>query len=236
MFKNAYFLATEALAGLLCNARLDHTYRPLPGRALDKAGQVRDAGRGTTGDLFEIEVDAVERDKGRPLDVTLIPLNLIGCGNDINGHKSGGHSVAPERVKGASAKRHGQSAAEQNGVEEVNHSVDLEKLDDAEHAEAHEEDSAKADEHEVEGGHSGPCSCGGGELRPDRLPVIGAQLLQSCGRIDFVEPTRKRGACESQAFPDLVQVLLVDFKQGGDFTASLGAVSWNGHRQILVIC
>ena len=143
--KHVYFLATEALAGLLCDARLDHTYRPLPGRALDKAGQVRDADSG----IAPVErsvgpVDVV----GRPLDVALIPLNLIGCGNDINGHKSGGHSVVPafvaERVKGASAKRHGQSAAEQNGVEEVN--------------------------------NSGPCSCGGGSaqrVEPVQLALFG---------------------------------------------------------------
>ena len=95
--KHAYFVATEALAGLLCNARLDHTYRPLAIRALDQSRQIRDAGCSATGDLFDQEVEAVERDKGRPLDVVNIPLNPIGCRNDISGHKSGGHSVGLEK-------------------------------------------------------------------------------------------------------------------------------------------
>ena len=107
--RTAHAIALDALAGLLAK-------RPL--------------GSGATGDLFEMEVDAVEGDKGRPLDVALIPLNQTGCGVDINGHKSGGHSVP----------------------------CLIEQVENDDCGGADQRDSAKADEREVEEGHgSGAC-------------------------------------------------------------------------------
>ena len=144
MFKNAYFLATEALAGLLCNARLDHTYRPLPVRALEQAGEVRDADGGVAPVASSVSrVDVV----GRPPCVeAFIPFNRVDWVLDAgHGQNGGGHSVELEKLK-----------------DEEYGSADHENCS-----------SGDESEDEVIHG-SGACSCGGRALgttqqRPKRL-------------------------------------------------------------------
>ena len=99
MLTNAYFLAIEALAGLLCDVRLEHTYRPIAQK-----------------------VDRVEaNDSGK-----------VEC-----------HPIAffiPQKL--------GRDRMETGG-----HSVDFEKLDDEEHSNADQGDSAEGCENEAEGCH-----------------------------------------------------------------------------------
>ena len=180
--RTAHAIALDALAGLLAK-------RPLRS--------------GATRDLFEIEVDAVERDKGRPLDVALIPLNPIGCGNDTQGHKSGGHSVP--RL-----------------IEQVEH-------EDC--GGADQRDSAKADEREVEEGHgSGACSCGGeagGEESDHCSERRGATALGSayrsavyCGATMAIAESAHRRNIKR------LEIVAVVVPVGGDATVSAGEQAW----------
>ena len=126
MFKNAYFLAAEALAGLLCDARIEHAYRPLAQK-----------------------VDGVEANDSGEIECHPIALSIPqNLGRD-RVETGGGHSVVPAFDK------------------QVEH-------DDC--GGADQRDSAKADECEVEEGHSSPCSCGGGSaqrVEPVQLALFG---------------------------------------------------------------
>lgn len=119
--KHAYFLATEALAGLLCNARLNHALRPLAGRALDQAGQVRDADSGVAPVASSVSrVDVV----GRPPCVeTSSSFNRVDMDFDAGiGQNGGSHSVLLiEQVEdddGASAEQCDCAEADKNGIEQ----------------------------------------------------------------------------------------------------------------------
>lgn len=104
--KHAYFLATEALAGLLCNARLDHTYRPLPGRALEKAGEVRDADGAVT--AIECSGGRVDVVAPSPRAGNFIPLNRVDWISDAGDGQNGvSHSVfSAENLDGAEGCEH----------------------------------------------------------------------------------------------------------------------------------
>lgn len=83
-------------------------------------------------------------------------------------------------------------------------------------------------------GHgSSPRLCLGlGELWPDQVPVVWAEVLQRASWIGLVDAHRQRRACCLQTSADLVEVLLLDAKLKRDFPALLGLVGWDGHAQM----
>lgn len=92
--------------------------------------------------------------------------------------------------------------------------------------------------HDVRGKHVSGLAGGGlgfGELWPDAVPVVGAQVLERIAGLDLVPVPRQRRAGCLATGRDLVDVLLVNAKRCRNFTASCGRVLFECHSAILAI-